>query len=49
MGYSQWELDVFRGRWLHTIREDRYVSPNFHPTTGAMVVPVYRPDGTVIV
>ena len=48
-GYSPWELDQFRQRWRHATIEDPYVNPNFHPTAGSMVPPVYRPDGSVLV
>jgi hypothetical protein len=48
-GYSPWELDLFRERWRYAAARDRYISPNFHPTAGAMVPPVYRPDGSVMI
>jgi O-antigen biosynthesis protein len=48
-GYSGWELDLFRQRWRYATADDPYISPNFHPTAGSMVPPVYRPDGSVVV
>ena len=33
----------------HATTVDPYVNPNFHPTAGSMVPPVYRPDGSVLV
>jgi GT2 family glycosyltransferase len=47
-GYSEWELDRFRDRWRFMAARDPYINPNFHPTAGAMVPPVYRPDGSVL-
>ena len=48
-GYAPWELDLFRDRWQFAAARDRYLNPNFHPTAGTMVPPVYRPDGTVLI
>jgi GT2 family glycosyltransferase len=48
-GYAAWELDQFRDRWRFMAGRDRYINPNFHPTAGAMVPPVYRPDGSMLI
>jgi glycosyltransferase involved in cell wall biosynthesis len=44
-----WEFKVLRDRWEAMTRIDPYVNPNFHPASPHMVLPIYRPDGGVLV
>jgi GT2 family glycosyltransferase len=44
-----WEFRILRDRWESMTRVDPYVSPNFHPGSPHMVLPIYRPDGRVLV